>query len=202
MIGHHDVDASLREVAHLITSGNAVVDRDDERWRARLDHAVEGLTGQAVAFVESMRYEGLDTRTERAQSLGEQAGGRDAVDVEVAEHGDGLAAPHRPLHTIRHLGHAGDDKGIRPVPFQRGSEEQATLLNRADPMGDHDARHERRHVQPRGELALKLEIACRHAPVMSRLKRCHGHPPFPKKGGTNGWGRLQRMRGRCGSRST
>ena len=57
------------------------------------EHArVMAASGQRVALVEAQRDERRSLRAESAQTAGEHGGGRDAVEVEVAEHEDVVAA--------------------------------------------------------------------------------------------------------------
>ena len=100
MIRHGDVYAHGRERCNLIARGDAVVDRDDERRAARLHHALERDFAETVPLVEAMRDERMDRPAEFAERLGQKAGRCDAVDVEIAEHRDGLTGAERRLHAV------------------------------------------------------------------------------------------------------
>ena len=74
MVGHHDVDAALNDLLYLVFCRDAVIDRDDERWRARFDHSVERTGGKTVALVKSVRNKRVNGAAKVAQCLGEQTG--------------------------------------------------------------------------------------------------------------------------------
>ena len=91
MVGHHDVDAPLGQVGHLVARSDAVVDCDNEIGNVVGNQALERRHRQPVALVEAMRNKRRHLRAEHAKRLGKQARRGDAVDVEVAENGDALA---------------------------------------------------------------------------------------------------------------
>ena len=88
---------------------------------------------------------------ERAQAAGEHRGGRDAVEVEVAEDDDVLAKAHRLLERVDDALEAGDLVGIAPIALERGPEKLIRLLGRVDA-----ARGKRRGDEPgKGKIVLK-----------------------------------------------
>ena len=86
---------------------------------------------------------------ERAQAAREHGRGRDAVEVEVAEHEDAAVGAHDLLQRVRHLGQAGYGVGVEPVAVERGLQEGADLGRLGDA-----ARDERR-----GDEARKPQLA-------------------------------------------
>ena len=66
-------------------------------------------------------------RTERPQAAREHGGGRDAVEVEVAEHEDTAVGAHDLLQRVSHLGQPGYGVGVEPIAVERGLQEAADL---------------------------------------------------------------------------
>ena len=143
-----------------------------------LDHPVESRLGKPVALVETVRDERLHMRAHLPERLGEQAGRRDAVDIEVAEDGDLLARRDGGVHAVGDLFHAGYGKRVRPVALKRGREEEASLLDRLDAVGDHDARDKGRDAELGRELVGKMWVLRGNDPAVGGPKRCHG-PHLP-----------------------
>ena len=71
----------------------------------------------------------MDRAAKMTQRLGEQTSGGDSVNIEIAEDGDDLTRGKSRLHTIGHSVQAGNDRRVGPVALERGSEEQAPLLD-------------------------------------------------------------------------
>ena len=73
--------------------------------------------------------------TQRARKNG---GGGNAINIEVAEDHNVIAAPNSLLKLVNHVFHARNVIGIGPIPIKRGTEEAFSLLGRG-----HAARRER-----------------------------------------------------------
>ena len=173
MVGHHEVYAPLLQEGDLVLRGDAVIHRHDKRWMASIDHALKGHLAQAIPLVEAVRDEGMDLRPERTERLGEQARRGNAVDIEITEDRDDLPFPDGTLDAVGHLGHAGNNEGVRPVALKRRREEAPALFDRRDAVRDHDARHERGDTEPAGELVGEARVLVGDDPAMRGGKRCH-----------------------------
>ena len=84
----------------FVDGAGAAVDGDEEGGAVAVESR-DGGRVEAVAFAEAIGDIGDDAGAQRAQRLGHEGDGGDAVDVEVAEDGDRLAGR-------RGAGEAGD----------------------------------------------------------------------------------------------
>ena len=146
MIGDGHFDAALLQQAHLGLAGDAAVDGDQEVG-LDLRQALDGRRGDGIALLEAARDEGRDVRAELAQAARHDGGSGDAVQVEIAEHKDVVAAADGGLQRIGGLGQPGDDVGVAPVALQRRREETVRGFRGVDAARNERGRDEVRHVQ-------------------------------------------------------
>ena len=135
VVGDSQAQTRLHHGRGLRLAGDAAVHRDDEVGAKRA-RARDGGLRQRVALLETQRNEGRGLRAEGAQTAGEHGGGRDAVEVEVAEHEDVVAALDGGFQGIGHVGQAGDDVGVQPVALERRREEAVNRSGVVDAAGD------------------------------------------------------------------
>ena len=146
MIGDGHFDAALLQQAHLRLAGDAAVDGDQEVG-LDLRQTLDGRRGDGVALLEAARDKRRDARSELAQTARHDGGGGDAVQVEIAEHEDMVAAADGGLQRIGGLGKPGDDVGVAPIALQRRREETVRGFRGVDAARDERGRDEVRHVQ-------------------------------------------------------
>ena len=146
MIGDGYFDAALLQQAHLGLASDAAVDGDQEVG-IDLGQALNGRRSDGVALLEAARDERRDVRAELAQAARHDGGGGDAVQVEIAEHEDMVAAADGGLQRIGGLGQPGDGVRVAPVAVQRRREETVRGFRGVDAARDERGRDEVRHVQ-------------------------------------------------------
>ena len=118
-----------------------------------------------------MRNKRRDIGAKRAQRLGQQAGRRNAVDIEVAEDGDVLVVANSTLDAVGNDRHARNNERIGPVAVERRRQKQLALLDGANTVRDHNARHQPGNAQTGRKLLFELGILLGDRPAMRRLKR-------------------------------
>ncbi len=131
VVGDVHLDARLHDLGHLVLAGDAAVHRDDHIG-GKLASALEGGRGDAVALLEAAGNEREGAGAQRPQTPGEHRGGRDAVQIEVAEHDDALLRLDGGDKAVGHLGKTGDVVGVRPVAVERRREEALGGAYRGD----------------------------------------------------------------------
>ena len=146
VVGDGQAQTRLHDGRRLVLAGDAAVHRDDE-VRTERARAHEGGLGERVALLEAQGDERRCRGAKGAQAAGEHGGGRDAVEVEVAEHEDVVAALHGGLQRVGHLGKAGDGIGVEPVAVERGREEAARRGIVDDAAGDEGGCDEARKAE-------------------------------------------------------
>ena len=146
MVGDGHFNAALLEQAHLGLAGDAAVDGDQEIG-FDLRQTLDGRRGDGVALLKAARDEGRDMRAEFAQAARHDGGGGDAVQVEIAEHEDMVAATDGGLQRIGGLGKPGDDVGVAPIAIERRREKTVRGFRGVDAARDERGRDEVRHVQ-------------------------------------------------------
>ena len=107
VIDDDDIDAELARFRQRLDAGGAAIDRHQERGAARGERA-HRLDIRAVAFEQTVGN--VDQRLEAgvAQKAREQRRRSGAVDIVIAEDGDGLAALDRVRDPRRRLRHGGE----------------------------------------------------------------------------------------------
>ena len=215
MVGDSHFDTALLQQAHLGLAGDATVDGDQE-VRLDLRQALDGRRSDGVALLEAAGDERRDARAELAQAARHDGGGGDAVQVEIAEHEDVVAAADGGLKRIGGLGQPGDGVGVAPVAIERRREKTVRGFRGVDAARDERGRDEVRHVQLALQACDRLGLcrldveSGRHggylliavlsysSPLLSH--KCMAAPPGSAAvGGQRGklFGRRARMR--CGS---
>ena len=127
MVGDDDVDPGAAQARDLVRRGDAAVDGDNQRRRHR-DQTIHRRVGQAVALAEPVRDGGLDVGAERGEPAAGERRGRQAVDVEVAEHHDARLRADGRGHGVGARGHPGQRLGVAPVAREVRRQERADRL--------------------------------------------------------------------------
>ena len=162
MVGHDHVHAALRGVGRFFQIRNAAVHRHDERdalFRQRID----GGGVEAVPIADAVGDVELAGETAKAQVIGEQARGGDAVHVVIAVYGNVLARRHGAGETLHGIHHTGQLKRVRER-FRAAAEKRARRggIGKTPQMQD---RREQRRTAGGKQRAGDLRAALRHIPV-------------------------------------
>ena len=112
MVRDDERHAQLPAELGLLQRRDAAVHRDDEPHALRMELA-DGPGVQAVALLEPPGDVDDAVRTYAAQKIRQQAGGRDAVHVIIAEHGDALPELQRLPHRLHGAVHLPQEKGVK-----------------------------------------------------------------------------------------
>ena len=112
MVRDDERHAQLPAELGLLQRRDAAVHRDDEPHTLRTELA-DGPGVQAVALLEPPGDVDDAVRTHAAQKIRQQAGGRDAVHVIIAEHGDALPELQRLPHRLHGAVHLPQEKGVK-----------------------------------------------------------------------------------------
>ena len=112
MVRDDERHAQLPAEPGLLQRRDAAVHRDDEPHALRMELA-DGPGVQAVALLEPPGDVDDAVRTYAAQKIRQQAGGRDAVHVIIAEHGDALPELQRLPHRLHGAVHLPQEKGVK-----------------------------------------------------------------------------------------
>ena len=171
MVRNHQIDPQALQIGNLFLGSNAVIDGHDQLGMSKLINAVERCTRQAVAFVKAMWNKRRDIGAKRTQRLGQQTGRRNAVDIKIAEDGDVLVVANSTLDAVGNDRHTRNNERVGPVAVERRRQKQLALLDGANAVRDHDARHQPGNAQTGRKLFFKLGILLGDRPAMRRLKR-------------------------------
>ena len=171
MVRNHQIDPQALQIGNLFLGSNAVIDGHDQLGASELVNAVERCTRQTVALVKAMRNKRRDIGAKRMQRLGQQAGRRNAVDIEVAEDGDVLVVANSTLDAVGNDRHTRNNERVGPVAVERRRQKQLALLDGANAVRDHNARHQPGNAQTGRKLLFELGILLSDRPAMRRLKR-------------------------------
>ena len=171
MIRDHQLDPQALQIGNLFLGGNAVVDGHDQLRMSELINAVERRTRQAIALVKAMRNKRRYIGAKRAQCLGQQTSRRNTVDIEVAENGNVLVVANSTLNTVGNDRHTRNNERVGPIAVERRRQKQLALLNGANAVRDHDARHQPGNAQTSRKLLFELGVLPSDRPAMCRLKR-------------------------------
>ena len=171
MVRDHQIDPQALQIGNLLLGGDAVVDGHDQLRMSELVNAVERRTRQTVALVKAMRNKRRDIGAKRAQRLGQQTSRRNTVDIEVAEDGDVLVVANSTLNAVGNDRHARNYEWVGPVAVERGRQKQLALLDGANAVRDHNARHQPGNAQTGRKLLFELGVLLSDRPAMRRLKR-------------------------------
>ena len=171
MVRDHQIDPQALQIGNLFLGGDAVIDGHDQLRMSELINAVERCTRQTVALVKAMRNKRRDIGAKRAQCLGQQAGRRNTVNIEVAEDGDVLVVANGTLDAVGNDRHTRNNERVGPVAVERRRQKQLALLDGANAVRDHDARHQPGNAQTGRKLFFELGILLGDRPAMRRLKR-------------------------------
>ena len=162
MVGHDHVHAALRGVGRFFQIRNAAVHRHDERdalFRQRID----GGGVEAVPIADAVGDLQFAGESAKAQVIGEQARGGDAVHVVIAVYGNVLARRHGAGETLHGIHHTGQLKRVRER-FRAAAEKRARRggIGKTPQMQD---RCEQRRTAGGKQRAGDLRAALRHIPV-------------------------------------
>ena len=171
MVRDHQIDPQALQIGDLFLGGDAVVDGHDQLGMSELIDAIERRTRQAIALVKAMRNKRRDIGAKRAQCLGQQAGRRNAVNVKITKDGNVLVAANSALNAVGDDRHARNNERIGPVAVERRRQKQLALLDGANAVRDHNARHQPGNAQTSRKLLFELWILLSDRPAMRRLKR-------------------------------
>ena len=111
VVGDDHVHPQGPGVLHLLGGGDAAVHRDNQ-GDPLAGQGVNGVVVQAVPLFGTVWDVADHLATQRAEKLGEQTGGGDAVHVVVAVDGDGLLLPDGPGNALHGLLHIPQEKGV------------------------------------------------------------------------------------------
>ena len=171
MVRDHQVDSQALQIGNLFLGGDTVVDGHDQIGLGELVHTVERRARKTVALVKTMRDKRRDVGAKRTQCLGQQAGRRNTVNIEVAEDGDVLVVANSTLNAVGNDRHTRNNERVGPVAVERRRQKQLALLDGANAVRDHDARHQPGNAQTGRKLLFELGILPSDRPAMRRLKR-------------------------------
>ena len=171
MVRDHQIDPQALQIGNLFLGGDAVIDGHDQLGMSELVNAVERRARKTVALVKAMRNKRRDIGAKRAQCLGQQAGRRNTVNVKIAKDRDVLVVTNSTLDAVGNDRHTRNNERVGPVAIERGSQKQLTLLDGANAVRDHNARHQPGNAQTGRKLLFELGILLSDRPAMRRLKR-------------------------------
>ena len=171
MVRDHQIDPQALQIGNLFLGGDAVIDGHDQLRMSKLINAVERRARQAIALVKAMWNKRRDIGAKRAQRLGQQAGRRNTVNIEVAEDSDVLVIANSTLDAVGNDRHARNNERVGPVAAERRRQKQLALLDGANAVRDHNARHQPGNAQTGRKLLFELGILLGDRPAMRRLKR-------------------------------
>ena len=171
MVRDHQIDSQVLQIGNLFLGSDAVIDGHDQLRMSELINAIERRTRQTVALVKAMRNKRRDIGAKRAQRLGQQAGRRNTVDIEVAENGDVLVVANSALNAVGNDRHTRNNEWVGPVAVERRRQKQLALLDGANAVRDHNTRHQPGNAQASRKLLFELGVLLSDRPAMRRLKR-------------------------------
>ena len=166
MVDDDDLEPRGRRGRQRLEGGDAAVDGDDQ------PHAF-GLEGQqrrqvrAVALLHPVGDIDADRPAGRGEEAGQQRRGGSAIDVVIAEDGDGFARLHRPGEAVGRLVHIEEAGGIGQQFAQGGAEEAFRRLGR-DAAAGQQAAHDLRQRQALGDGEPRPLLAAARAPAPSQ----------------------------------
>ena len=111
VVGDDHVHPQGPGVLHLLGGGDAAVHRDNQ-GDPLAGQGVNGVVVQAVPLFGTVWDVADHLATQRAEKLGEQTGGGDAVHVVVAVDGESLLLPDGPGNALHGLLHVSQEKGV------------------------------------------------------------------------------------------
>ena len=171
MVRDHQIDPQALQIGNLFLGGDAVIDGHDQLRMSKLINAVERRARQAIALVKAMWNKRRGIGAKRTQRLGQQAGRRNAVDIKVAEDGNMFVVANSTLNAVGNDRHTRNNERVGPVAVERRRQKQLALLDGANAVRDHNARHQPGNAQASRKLLFELGILLSDRPAMRRLKR-------------------------------
>ena len=171
VVRNHQIDPQALQIRNLFLGGNAVIDRHDQLGASKLVNAVERRARKTVALVKAMRNKRRDIGAKRVQSLSQQAGRRNAVNIKIAKDRDVLVVANSTLDAVGNDRHARDNERVRPVAIERRRQKQLAFFDGCNAVRDHNARHQPGYAQASRKFLFELGVLLSDRPAMRRLKR-------------------------------
>ena len=145
VVDDDDVGAERAGDRQRLDAGGAAVDRDDELG-AVAGERLDGLAARAVALGHAVGDVDAGGEAVRGEEALQERGRAGAVDVVVAEHGDGLPAHDRIGQPRRALVHVAHGAGIGHQRLEGGVERHRHLVEADAARGEHPAQQLRQAV--------------------------------------------------------
>ena len=171
MVRNHQIDPQVLQIGDLFLGGDAVIDGHNQLRMSKLINAVERRTRKTVALVKAMRNKRRDIGAKCTQCLGQQTGRRNAVNVKIAKDRDVLVVANSTLDAVGNDRHTRNNERVGPVAIERWRQKQLALLDGANAVRDHNARHQPGNAQTGRKLLFELGVLLSDRPAMRRLKR-------------------------------
>ena len=142
VVGDHHVQPQRVGVVHLFHPGDAAVHRYQQA-HALVIQALDGVAAEAVAVLDAPGNVVHHVCAPALEIVHQDAGGRDAVHVVVAEHGELLPVVQRLLHPrngLVHILHPQRTDGQPVLPLQKGRSRLRRLHASGRQHGGHQIR--------------------------------------------------------------